>query len=424
MKLFTRMKKRADQPISTRVIAADRASGRSDRRLMTHRKLQAMLDISRDDIRQGNYRTRLYRFLTDHVPVIDSCVWTWSRLAAAPGRFELIDTSGQPVESTTDRSALNELTTRIGLTTAGRRQELRPFLIELFRGLFRDGLFGGFATVRQDGSGLDCFIPVDPVDLACDTDGVVPKLKLENGDRTVSLDRADYYQIILGDGLTTPLGRSILASIPFVTYIEQQLVDDMRRASHNSGFHRLHVKITPPERLSGESDRAYVERINGYFDSTVSMIKSCEVDDNPVTWDNVQIEYIGPENTRAVSNNWFMNHRAMIEEICAGTNLAPFLLGYSYGDTTTWASFKFDLVMRQVTTVQAQAAAFLSWLGDIHLALNGSSYRCRYRFDNGMAWQAADSARVATERIDGLLRLYEAGLIDRSEAQRKATGLI
>ena len=48
---------------------------------------------------------------------------------------------------------------------------------------------------------------------------------------------------------------------------------------------------------------------------TVSMIKTCEVDENPVTWDNVEIATIGPENVRTVTNSWFLNHRAMIEEI-------------------------------------------------------------------------------------------------------------
>lgn len=424
MRLFTRRRKEPLDTKATTIKPPRRAAPRSDLSLMSHRRLQSLLKIDRQEVRQGRYRTRLYRFVADHVPVVDSCLWTWSRLAAAPGRFDLVDNSGKIIEQSPDKSLLADLEERIGLTMAGQRQELRPFLIELFRGLFRDGVFGGFATVRRDGSGLDSFAPIDPADLVCESDDHGPRLKLEIGERAISLDRSDYYQLTLGDSLTSPLGRSILTSIPFVAYIEQQLVDDMRRASHNSGFHRLHVKITPPERLSGESDRAYIDRINGYFDSTVAMIKSCEVDDNPVTWDNVEIQYIGPENTRAVSNNWFMNHRAMIEEICAGTNLAPFLLGYSYGDTTTWASFKFDLVMRQVTTVQAQAAAFLKWLGDIHLALNGSDNRCRYTFDNGMAWQAADAASVAKQRIDGLLRLYEAGLIDRDAAQRRATGLI
>jgi hypothetical protein len=221
-----------------------------------------------------------------------------------------------------------------------------------------------------------------------------------------------------------PLGRSIFRSIPFVAYIEQQLVDDMRRSSHNSGYHRLHVQITPPERLGGEGEKAYIERINRYFDDTVSMIKSCDVDENPVTWNNVAIQTIGPNAAKSVTNSWFFNHRAMIEEVCAGTNLAPFLLGYSYGATTTWSSFKFDMVMRQVQSVQTEVAQLLEWIGNIDLALAGYDVKCRFRFDNAFAHQANEIASVQSAKIDSILKLYSAGLINSETARIKAAELL
>ncbi len=198
----------------------------------------------------------------------------------------------------------------------------------------------------------------------------------------------------------------------------------MRRSSHNAGFHRLHVKIAPPERMAGESDNAYADRINAYFDSTVRMIRACEVDDNPVTWDNVEIDYIGPEGARNASNSWFFKHRALVEEICSGVNLAPFLLGYSYGDTTSWAAFKFDLVMRQARSVQAEAAAFLEWIGNIELALAGIDMQCRFEFDNTLNYQAEGRASVQAKHADSLLKLHQAGLIDDDTARAKATDLL
>jgi hypothetical protein len=383
-----------------------------------------MLQLSRLDVRSGRYRTLLYRFLTDNLPVVDACIWTWSRLAAAPGRYEVVDSVGEPLESQPAQESLAQLADNLGLSYGGRRHGLRPFLVELFRGLFRDGVYGGFVAVTADGSAVDCFVPIDVADLRLQEDADPPRLILDRADGELRLDRPDYYQLNLGDNLTSPLGRSVLTSIPFVSFIEQQLIDDMRRSSHNSGFHRLHVKIAPPERMAGESDKAYLDRINGYFDATVSMIKTCEVDDNPVTWDNVAIDYIGPENTKAVTTNWFMNHRAMVEEICAGTHLAPFLLGYSYGDTRAWGEFKFDMVMRQVTTVQAEAAGFLEWLGDIQLALGGVAARCRFRFDNSLAYQASDISTLRQQRVDSLLKLYQAGLVDESTARAKAGELL
>ncbi|UCD63030.1 MAG: hypothetical protein JSW34_09755 [Candidatus Zixiibacteriota bacterium] len=385
-------------------------------------RLGRVLSCASGDILSGRYRIQLYRFLTQNVPVVNACISTWVRLSAAPGNFRIDNETGPDARRA--REKLAGLCERVYRPTAGNAGSMVTFLSDLFGGLYRDGVAGGFITVKQNGTGVDRFIPVDVVDLLCRRRGAQRHLMLELDSRTIDLDRSDFYHIPLNADINHPLGRSVLQPVPFVAYIEQQLVDDMRRTSHNSGFHRLHVKVTPPERMAGEADNAYTDRINSYFDSTVTMIKSCEVDDNPVTWDNVAIEHIGPSNVRTVTNSWFLNHRSMIEEVCAGTGLAPFLLGYSYGATATWSSFKFDLVMRQVRSIQTEVAAFLQWLGNIELALAGLNQRCRFEFDNTFAYQAAENARVQSSRVDSLLKLYNAGLIDRNDARRRAGDLI
>jgi len=393
------------------------------RQFQTAERIHSMLKLSSGDIQSGRYRALLYRFLTDNIPAVNACIWTWVRLAAASGQFRvmgLVDKNLQ--EKATQR--LEQLTQHMSVNATGNPIGMITFLADLFNSLFRDGLFGGFLTVKKDGSGVDKFIPIDTSKLTWEDGEGKPRLVLNHEKGSLRLDRSDFYYIPLSGGVSEPLGRSVLKAIPFVSYIEQQLVDDMRRSSHNSGYHRLHVKITPPERIAGESDSAYIERINGYFDSTVSMIKSLDVEENPVTWDNVEIEHIGPDTTRSVTNSWFFNHRAMIEEICAGTNLSPFLLGYSYGATTTWSAFKFDMVMRQVKSVQAEVAHFLEWIGNIDLALAGLEAKCRFMFDNTFVYQAADKAAIQSSRVDNVLKLYQAGLIDETTARDKAGELI
>lgn len=386
-------------------------------------RLRRTLSLSNNEVRSGHYRISLYRFLAENIPAVHACLWTWVRLAAAPGKFEIEAAS----ESTKSRAEqrLDELSQRLYSSAAGNRASVATLLPELFGSLFRDGLFGGFVVVAADGSGVDQFIPVDSRQIIYDSTGKAAKIFIEAIDnKQISADRDDFYLVPFNAGTAQPLGQSILQAVPFVGYIEQQLIDDMRRTSHNSGFHRLHVRVTPPERMSGESDKAYVDRINNYFDSTVSMIKSCDVDDNPVTWDNVEISHVGPKNVQSVTNSWFMNHRAMIEEICAGTNLAPFLLGYSYGATTTWSSLKFDVVMRQVRSVQSEVARFMEWLGTIDLALAGIKAECRFVFDNTFAYQNEERVREESSRVDNLLRLYESGLIDKKFAEDKAARLV
>jgi hypothetical protein len=406
-----------DKCLATAVKSASKGS------FQTSQKIQAMLKLSHGDIQTGRYRTMLYRFLTDNIPVVNACVWTWARLAAAAGEFQVVESADERLTDKA-RRRLHVLAQRLSADSTGNPVGLVTFLADLFNSLFRDGTFGGFVTVKKDGSGVDRFLPVDVSRLVWEEGDGRPRLMLDHEGRAIDLSRRDFYYIALSGGVTDPLGRSILQAIPFVTYIEQQLVDDMRRSSHNSGYHRLHVKITPPERMSGESDSAYIDRINGYFDSTVSMIKSLEVSDNPVTWDNIEIEHIGPNANRSVTNSWFFNHRAMIEEICAGTNLAPFLLGYSYGATTTWAAFKFDLVMRQIKSIQAEVAHFLEWIAGIDLALAGLNASCRFVFDNTFAYQATDRAAIQSSRADTILKLYNAGLIDEEAAREKAGDLL
>ncbi|MBI5266193.1 MAG: hypothetical protein HY851_03070 [candidate division Zixibacteria bacterium] len=398
------------------------ASLRSNLRLklplgMATRRSSGMTWSTRDLV-SGGFKTGLYRFLAENIPAIHSCIWTWAHLASAPGRFKVLAANPSAEDRANDR--LKSLGDTIMASPGGRRIGLAGMIPELFTVLFRDGMYGGFVVLSPDGSRVDQFLPVDPADIRLESSSGQPGLFLETAGSEINLQRPEFFHLAYNADVDRPFGRSILQAVPFVAYIEQQLIDDMRRSSHNSGFHRLHVKITPPERMSGESDTAYTGRANSYFDATVDMIKSCEIDDNPVTWDNVAIEYIGPDKSRDVTNSWFMSHRAMIEEICAATNLAPYLLGYSYGATTTWSGFKFDVVMRQVRSVQAQAAQLLEWLGNLDLALAEIDARCEFHFDNTFAYQVKDDVAIQSSRIDNILKLFQAGLIDETAARQKA----
>lgn len=391
--------------------------------LKTSGQIGSLMDWSQNDMQTGRFKTMLYRFLTDNIPTVHACIWTWVRLSASPGQFKVSDSDTEKSQLAAS-NRLKFLSERLSYGASGNPQALTTFLTDLYYSLYRDGLFGGFLTVRKDASGIDRFIPVDPIDVRLNEENGKRELILESVNSQLKLDRLDFYYIPLNVSQQRPLGRSILQAIPFVSAIEQQLVNDMRRAVHNSGYHRLHVKITPPNRNSGESDNAYVKRINEYFDSTVRMMKGLDVDDNPVTWDNVLIEHLGPNSPRSVANSWFLNHRAMIEEICAGTNLAPFMLGYSYGATTTWSAFKFDLIMRQVRSIQSEVSQFLEWIGNIDLALAGINARCRFEFDNSFTYQATDESAIKSKEIDNVLKLYQAGLIDQKLARAKAGVLV
>lgn len=370
------------------------------------------------------FRIDLYRFLRNNIPLLNSCIWTWSRLASAPGRYEIFDSKSEN-ETARALDSLEEMALQIYPFQYHKMAGLESFLPLLFGSLFTDGAFAGFAIINRDATGIERFMPIDPSYLSLKRDrNFDDYLVLQNDGRDIKIDGDDFYYFGLNTDVNSGIGRSILGSVSFVAYIEQQLIDDMRRTTHNAGYHRLHVQITPPEKQSGESDNAYVDRMNEYFDETVSMIRGAEPEDNPVTWDNVKIEYVGPRNVHGVTNAWFLNHRAMVEEICAGTNLAPFMLGYSYGTTHNWAKFKYDLVMRQVVSIQRQTSRFLEWLGNIELALKGITCRCRFVFDNSLTYLETEHADIERGKVDNLIKLYTNGLITKETALQKAGDLL
>lgn len=369
---------------------------------------------------QPTFPIRLYRFLKRSIPVISSCVWTWSRLTAAPCCYE-VDEGVEERERQRAQKVLKDMAERLFPFRFRRGAGVAALMPLLFDGLFTDGAFAGFVELSADGARVESFRLLDVSRIRSTVaPGGVATLALETDTGLVSLDRGDFYYFGLNTDQNSGLGRSILSSIPFVSYVERQLVDDMRRASHNTGFHRLHVKIHPPERRAGETDVDYANRANEYFDQTTNMIRQTDVDDNPVTWDDISIEYIGSKRAKGDADSWFINHRAMIEEICSGVNLAPFLLGYSFGSTESWSAFKYDLVMRQALTVQREAAQFMQWLGEIELALAGISVPFRFVFDNATTYQADKMASKRSTEAETLLKLFNSGLIDPEAARRKA----
>lgn len=389
-------------------------------------RLAKSLVFHSGDWKDSRFGVRLYRFMAESIPLVNSVIWTWSRLAAAPGEFILSDSCNR-LENQVATTILDNLFSRINRVNLGRSGTEEDLLHPFFQSLFLDGMVLGLLELERDLSGVAAFRFFDPArtEVKLSSSGEVSVIEhLDNSERVHS--GPDLFFYALNADLSNPFGRSILKAVPFVSYVEQQLVDDMRRAVHNAGYHRLHIKITPPERREGETDDAYVSRANNYFDNTVSMIKDIEPEENPVTWEDVAIEYIGPSNqgggTRG--NNWYISHRAMVEEICSGTHLAPFLLGYSYNATTNWAQFKYDLVMRQVCSVQNAAVNFLNWLANIELSLKGFSLTAGWKFDNKVSALAREQTDIKKVEAGYIIDLYSAGLIDRDTAADRAARLV
>ena len=225
---------------------------------------------------------------------------------------------------------------------------------------------------------------------------------------------------VADDDPVDPRGKSILKSVGFVSRMEQKLLYDMQQTQEKAGYNRMHVKINKPERRMGESEENFLDRANKYFDDTVTLFTGIKPADSVVTWNDIEIETIAPGsgNTTA-SNSWYLSHRSLVEDICAGVHLDPFMLGYSYGNTRSWARFKFELVLRQVVSVQKPALRFFEWLVNTQLAKSGINLKAAVRFNHDRINGALARYESEREACGRIIELYNAGLIDKDEARNR-----
>jgi hypothetical protein len=365
------------------------------------------------------FAIRLHRFLRDHVPVLKAAIWTWTRLAASPRRFEVVESASE-AEAAQAIRVLEALDRRIHPDRIARFGGFEALLIQYFDALFTDGAVAGELTLLPSHQGLDAFNFIDASTLEFEPDKNSRwQIWQRNDQSRISLDSdAVFYQPLDAEG-GRPYGKSLLAAVGFVARVEQELVRDMQKAMHNAGYHRLHVTIRPPQQGSAESDADYAARANAYFDNTVRALRDFDVDDNPITWDDVEIGHIGPGSQVTASRNWYLNHRSMVEDVVAGCHLAPFMLGYSYGTTQTWARFKYEMVGRQIVTLQRAASRFCEWIAGIELALAGVNAQVRHVFDNRLEFDRRERFETDRTETDLVLRQLEAGLLTIEQARQR-----
>jgi hypothetical protein len=367
----------------------------------------------------NSFRIRLYRFLRDNIPVLNSAIWTWTRICASPNYFELKGSEDLNLSDNASK-VLKNLDRRIYQHSFQKFGGADALLTQFFGSLFTDGAVCGELVLTPSRDKLDKFYFIDPAtirfklkdesswELYQEADGILIKL---NPDSTFYLG--------LDPAPDDPRGKSILASIPFVARVEQRLLEDMQKTMHNAGYYRLHVKIKPPERLSGEADETYVSRANKYFEETVEMMKELAPEDNPITWNDVGIEYIGPSGHISSSTYWYINHKALVEDICAGVHLDPFMLGYSYGPTMSWAQFKYELIFRNVISIQRLAKRFMEWIRNIELALWGIPLECEHHFDNRKFFGMLEQREAEKIHLENIIRKKEAGFISDEQAKKE-----
>jgi hypothetical protein len=199
-----------------------------------------------------------------------------------------------------------------------------------------------------------------------------------------------------------------------VLKIQQRLIEDMAKATHNAGWSRLHVKLDGGERIRGESEEAYAQRISGNLETLSSKLGGLAPDQNLVTLDNVEVSVLrGDQRTQV----FYDNLKAVEEQIITGMHLMPILMGRNYGTTETYGTAQFEIINRQVEAVNRSVKRMLERVYNFELGLMWGEARARVHLRNNKTVDVLKAAQARREEIENALTLHDAGLITREGAK-------
>jgi len=353
---------------------------------------------------------QVYRFLRDAIPDISDAIWTWKRLCQTGYDIEIVDASSDLAKMRAER-LLRELDRRVNSGDRGMDGLLDIFLTSLFT-------YGAAAleiVLTQSRESIQDVAPVDVWTLRFRREnGVLEPYQIHEG-RAVRLPRERIIYVGLDRDGTNPYGRSMLRSIPFVVKIQQRLLEDMAKATHNAGWAKLHVKYTPEPRERGESAEAYQERTSGNLCKLREKLSGLQADQNIVTYDNVQIDLIRGDQRSMV---FYDNHKAVEEQVITGMHLMPILLGRNYGTTETYGTAQFEIINRHVEAVNRSVKRILERLYNFELALMWGEARARVRIRSNRTVDVLKEASAREREIANAVRLRDEGFLSHEDAAR------
>ncbi|HNR36229.1 MAG TPA: hypothetical protein PKO36_13690 [Candidatus Hydrogenedentes bacterium] len=353
---------------------------------------------------------QVYRFLRDAIPDVSDAVWTWKRLCQTGYDIEITGASSDAAKRRAER-LLRDLDRRVNGGDRGMDGLLDVFLGSLFT-------YGAAAIEMVLSQNRETIVDVVPVDVW------TVRFRRENGElhpyqvhdgEEIALPRDRFIYVGMDRDGTNPYGRSMLRSIPFVVKIQQRLMEDMAKATHNAGWSKLHVTYMPEERQRGESPEAYERRIGGNFEALRSKLGGLEADQNLVTYDNVRVSVIQGHQGAQV---FYENHKAIEEQVITGMHLMPILLGRNYGTTETYGTAQFEIINRHVEAVNRSVKRILERLYNFELALMWGEAGARVHMRTNRTVDVLKESNARAKEIANAAALRDLGFMDHAAAAR------
>ena len=353
---------------------------------------------------------RVYRFLRDAIPDISDAVWTWKRLCQTGFDVEVYGASSEMAQKRAQR-LLDSLNGRVN----GGDRGMDGLLDIFYASLFTYGAAAVELVLSQSRESIWDVVPVDVWTVRFRrVKGQLQAYQLVNG-REVALPMDRFIYVGLDRDGTNPYGRSMLRSIPFVVKVQQRLMEDMAKATHNAGWSKLHVQYEPEEQQRGESLEAYRQRVAGDLEALQGKLSGLQPDQNLVTYDNVKVSLVQGNQHAQV---FYENHKAVEEQVITGMHLMPILMGRNYGTTETYGTAQFEIVNRQVETVNRSVKRMLERLYNFELALMWGEARAKVHMRTNRTVDVLKEAQTRGKEIENVVRLQEAGLVGKEEASR------
>lgn len=350
----------------------------------------------------------VYRFLRDAIPDVSDAIWTWKRLCQTGYDIEIRNVSSEPAKRRA-RALLEDLDKRVNTGDRGMDGLLDIF----YTSLFTYGAAALEIVLSQSRESIADVVPVDVWTVRFRREkGVLQPYQFHEG-REIRLPRERFIYVGLDRDGTNPYGRSMLRSIPFAVKIQQRLIEDMAKATHNAGWAKLHVRYTPEDRQRGESAEAYERRISANFDHLRDRLSGLEADQNFITYDNIEMSLLRGDHR---SHVFYENHKAIEEQVITGMHMMPILLGRNYGTTETYGTAQFEIINRQVQAVNRQVKRILERLYNFELALMWGHAEARVHIRSNVTVDVAKAAAARSREIANAITLRNEGFLSQEEA--------
>ncbi|MCC6797756.1 MAG: hypothetical protein IT366_21765 [Candidatus Hydrogenedentes bacterium] len=356
------------------------------------------------------YMLPVYRYLRDAFPDISDAVWTWKRLCQTGYDIEILRASSDYAKARAER-LLRELDTRVNSGDRGMDGLLDVF----YTSLFTYGAAALEIVLSQSRETIHDVVPIDVWTVRFRREGgVLQPYQIHNGEE-IRLPRDRFIYVGLDRDGTNPYGRSMLQSIPFIAKIQHRLIEDMAKATHNAGWSKLHVRYTPEEKQRGESVEAYESRVRGNFDQLRGKLNGLETDQNLVTYDNVSVSLLRGDQHAQI---FYENHKAVEEQIITGMHLMPILLGRNYGTTETYGTAQFEIINRQVESVNRSVKRILERLYNFELALMWGEAEARVNMRVNRTVDVLREAQARAREIENAVQLRDEGFVNHDTAAK------